>query len=386
MNQSLRILMILHMPWERNLGGSRVQLELAEEFRKLGHEVEKFDYYDAFPKHRSSRLEELLRPSFSVKAKAFVQANAHRFDIIDAHQGNLPFSKQELGFEGLLVARSVGLYAFYDEFAKQENARKAPQKIKTRLGNLLRSWQYRREYPLYPRSLQTCDLINVPNHDELAYIRDIIGLGNKCVVFPFGLSQQRKKAFTEVIQPVEVKLPNKQVVFIGSWGSRKGSRDWGEIVMRVKKQVPEVRFLFLGTGFSVQKVLEDLNLPACDWIEIIPRYDSDELPRLLSRATVGAFPSYIEGFGFAVLEKLACGIPTVAYDVPGPRETLRLVDNSLLIPPGNTEYFFHKLISLLKMEVENYERLSQKCLEISRVFSWDKIAKETIEIYIKYLN
>ncbi|MHC5821220.1 MAG: glycosyltransferase family 4 protein [Nostoc sp.] len=378
--------MLLHMPWERNLGGSRVQLELAEEFRELGHEVEKFDYYDAFPKHTSSRLRELFCPSFSVKAKDFVQANAHRFDIIDAHQGNLPFSKQELGFKGLLVARSVGLYAFYDEFAKQQNARKPPEKIKTRLGNLLRSWQHRREYPLYSRSLQTSDLINVPNHDELAYIRDIIGLRNKCVVFPFGLSQQRQKAFTKAIQPVEVRLANKQVVFIGTWGPRKGSRDWGEIVMRVKKEVPEVRFLFLGTGFSVQKVLEDLNLPACDWIEIIPRYDSDELPRLLSRATVGAFPSYIEGFGFAVLEKLACGIPTVAYDVPGPRETLRLVDNSLLIPPGNTEYFFQKLIYLLKMEVENYERLSQKCLEIRRVFSWDKIAKETIKIYIKYLN
>lgn len=39
--QPLKILMMLHMPWERNLGGSRVQLELAEEFIKLGHEVEK---------------------------------------------------------------------------------------------------------------------------------------------------------------------------------------------------------------------------------------------------------------------------------------------------------------------------------------------------------
>ncbi|WP_334822471.1 glycosyltransferase family 4 protein [Nostoc sp.] len=378
--------MVLHMPWERNLGGPRVQLELAEEFWKLGHEVEKFDYYDAFPKHQSSRLGELFRPSFSVKAKAFVQANAHRFDIIDAHQGNLPFFKQELGFQGLLVARSVGLYAFYDEFTKQENARKAPQKIKTRLGNLLRYWQHRREYPLYPRSLQSCDLINIPNHDELAYIRDILGLGNKCVVFPFGLSQERQKAFTEAIQPVEVRLANKQVVFIGAWGPRKGSRDWGEIVMRVKKQVPEVRFLFLGTGFSVQKVLEDLHIPACDWIEIIPSYDSDELPKLLSRATVGAFPSYIEGFGFAVLEKLACGIATVAYDVPGPRETLRLLDESLLITAGNVEQFSHKLVSLLDMELENYSYLTNKCLDIASNFSWEKIAKQTLEIYYKFLE
>jgi hypothetical protein len=49
MEYPLQILMILHMPWNRNLGGSHVQLELAEEFRKLGHKVEKFDLYDAFP-------------------------------------------------------------------------------------------------------------------------------------------------------------------------------------------------------------------------------------------------------------------------------------------------------------------------------------------------
>ncbi|MEH2361337.1 glycosyltransferase family 4 protein [Nostoc sp.] len=386
MNQPLRILMLLHMPWERNLGGSRVQLELAEDFRKLGHDVEKFDYYDAFPKHTSSRLRELFCPSFSVKAKAFVQANAHRFDIIDAHQGNLPFSKQELGFKGLLVARSVGLYAFYDEFAKQQNARKPPEKIKTRLGNLLRSWQHRREYPLYSRSLQTSDLINVPNHDELAYIRDIIGLGNKCVVFPFGLSQQRQKAFTEAIQPVEVRLANKQVVFIGTWGPRKGSRDWGEIVMRVKKQVPEVRFLFLGTSFSVQKVLEDLNLLACDWIEIIPSYDSDELPRLLSGATIGAFPSYIEGFPFAVLEKLACGIPTVAYDVPGPREMLRHLDSSFMVPVGDIELFSKQLVNLLRLETRSYSQLSQRCVEVALNYSWNKIAKHTLDFYLSTLT
>ncbi|MFM6472484.1 MAG: glycosyltransferase family 4 protein, partial [Dolichospermum sp.] len=103
----------------------------------------------------------------------------------------------------------------------------------------------------------------------------------------------------------------------------------------VKKQVPNAKFLFLGTGVSLQKVLQDLNLPACDWINIIPQYNSEELPMLLSGATVGAFPSYIEGFGFAVLEKLASGLPTIAYDVPGPREILKLLDGSLLTPVGD---------------------------------------------------
>ncbi|WP_206757400.1 glycosyltransferase family 4 protein [Anabaena catenula] len=378
--------MILHMPWSRNLGGSRVQLELADAFQAMGHQVEKFDYYDAFPEAYPSQFRNLIRPSFYVKAKAFVQANAHRFDIIDAHQGNLPFSKQELGFKGLLVARSVGLYAFYDEFARLDRTKNPPRKLKTKLGNLWRSWQNKGQTSLYLRSLQTCDLINVPNHDELAYVRDVMGLGNKCIVFPFGLSQERQKAFKDAIQPSGVRLANKQIAFIGSWGSRKGSRDWAEIVVRVKKQIPEVRFLFLGTGLSAEKVLEDLNLPICNWIEVIPKYDSDELPNLLSGATVGAFPSYIEGFGFAVLEKLASGLPTVAYDVPGPRETLRLLDESLLVSAGNVDQFAHKLVSIQDMELENYSDLTKKCLDIGSKFSWEEIAQQTLEIYYNFLE
>jgi glycosyltransferase involved in cell wall biosynthesis len=386
MNRPLKILMVLHMPWDRNLGGSRVQLELADEFRAMGHEVEKFDYCDAFPQRDCSLLEKLTRPSFSVKAKAFVSANAHRFDIIDAHQGNLPFTKQELGIKGLLVARSVGLYQFYQEFAKLETVKWPAKKKRTRIRNWLRSWQSQRENSYYIPSLQNCDIINVPNRDEQTYVRDVLGLGDKCFVFGFGLSQQRQHALANAIAPPAVRLANQQVVFIGTWGPRKGARDWGQMIQRLKTQVPRVKFLFLGTGFSAKAVLADLNLSASDWIEIVPHFDSAQLPTLLSKATVGAFPSYIEGFGFAVLEKLACGIPTVAYNVPGPREMLNYFDSDFMVTPGDIERFSNQLAKILTLEEMSYLQLSNHCLEIAHKFSWSKIAKETIDVYYRVLS
>ena len=368
MKKSLNILMVLHMPWNRNLGGPRVQLELADEFRAMGHHVEKFDICDAFPQTKLSRLTEFTRPSFAAKAKSFVKANADRFDIIDAHQGNLPFSKEEISFSGLLVARSVGLYAFCEEFAKLEKSKWPRTKKGNPIGNTLRSWRQRREAPYYLRSLQTCNLINLPNHDELVYVREHWGLSDKCVVFPFGLSQKRQQSFAKAVQPASVRLTNKQVVFIGYWTQRKGLRDWKEILTRTKAKVPEVQFLFLGTGLSEAEVLHDLNLLASDWIEIIPQYDSDELPQLLSGAAVGAFPSYMEGFGFAVLEKIASGLPTVAYDIPGPREMLRPLDSSLMVPVGNVEAFTEKLIELLRLDEADYAKLSQRWYRSSKDF------------------
>ncbi|MDB9518288.1 glycosyltransferase family 4 protein [Roseofilum reptotaenium CS-1145] len=386
MNQSLRILMVLHVPWDRNLGGSRVQLELADEFCKMGHQVEKFDVNDAFPDAQSSRISELIRPSFSTKAKEFIQANGKSFDVIDAHQGNVPFSKAELNFQGLLVARSVGLYAFCEDYFKLEEV-KWPQKKKGNpITKVLRSWRKQREFPYYLSSLKTCDLINLPNGDELNYVRDILGLGYKSVFFPFGLSEQRQRAFFQATQPGGIRLLNKQVAFIGYWTPRKGSKDWPEIIMRTKAQVPDVRFLFLGTGLSPQEVLQDLNMPAYDWIEIIPSYESNMLPQLLSEATIGAFPSYMEGFGFAVLEKLACGLPTIAYDIPGPRDMLRPLDPSLMIPVGDLGKFTAKLIELLQLDEKKYNQLSQNCHKVSSIFSWPKIAKDHLQLYSQYLQ
>ena len=150
--------------------------------------------------------------------------------------------------------------------------------------------------------------------------------------------------------------------------------------------MPSARFLFLGTGLSAEKVLQDLNFPACDWIEIIPQYDSEQLPKLLSGATVGAFPSYIEGFGFAVLEKLASGLPTVAYDVPGPRETLKLLDGSLLTTVGEVSVFAERLISLLNMDLDPYSELSNQCIGVANQFSWDIISKQTLKGYYNNLE
>ncbi|WP_283759732.1 glycosyltransferase family 4 protein [Roseofilum casamattae] len=376
--------MMLHMPWNRNLGGPRVQLELADEFRKMGHKVEKFDINDAFPNARNSRLSEFTRPSFSSKAKEFVLANGDRFDIIDAHQGNLPFTKAELNFKGLLVSRSVGLYALCEEYFEYEQKKWPQVKKGNPLANMVRSWRKEKERPYYLRSLETCDLINLPNQDEKIYVQKHWGMGDRSAVFPFGLSEKRQQAFTQAVQPAGTRLARKEVAFIGYWMQRKGSRDWPEILHRTKAKIPDVKFKFLGTGLSPEEVLRDLNLPACDWIEIIPNYDSEELPSLLSGATVGAFPSYMEGFGFAILEKIACALPTVAYDIPGPREMLKPIDFPLMVPAGDVNSFVDKLVEILTLPEAKYEQLSQQCLAFSREFSWPKIAMDQIQIYSQY--
>ena len=386
-NRPLKILMILHMPWSRNLGGSRVQLELADEFRAMGHEVAKFDYNDAYDNTtKNSRLKHLFRPIFAHRARAFIRANAKKFDIIDAHQGKVPFSKDELNFSGLLVSRSVGLRAFYDQFSKFARTQWSHEINNVSLSNILQSCRDKIEKPDYFRSFQVCDLINLPNSDELEYVRDVMGFGDKSIVMPFGLSLERFETLSKFGYLDINRFHKKTVCFIGTWGKRKGSEDWPEIIRLTLSEVPEAKFLLLGTGVSKHDILRNLDIANYNAISVVPNFETEKLPELLTEASLGAFPSYIEGFGIAVLEKLAAGIPTVAYDTPGPRSMLHNIGESLLIPKGNSKKFANQLIKLLKTDEAYYEFLSNKCRILARNYLWRDIAKDTITAYTQKLE
>lgn len=381
----MKILLIIHIPLKRDFGASRVQLELAEEWQKEGHIIEKFDIEDAFPQKKSSFLATLAQPHFSRKAIAYVREHGYKFDVIDAHQGNLPTSKKMLGFSGLLVTRSVGLFPLYYQLnrASLEGVSIATLKdIKSKIINELLAWRDRKEVNYCFHSYQSCDLINLPNRYERQYLEETQGLGKKCAVFPFGLSQSRQEQLAQFLPLKQGASPPEKIVFIGTWCPRKGAKDWRKIIQRVRQVFPDVSFLFLGTKVDKQKIWQELQIQGEEAIEVVPSYETEMLPKLLQNATIGAFPSYLEGFGFAILEKLAAGIPTVAYDIPGPQEMLQHIRTfSLMVKVGDVEAFSYKLVELLRLPLLDRDRLYRECIEVSKSFSWPKIAKDTLNVY-----
>lgn len=125
--ESLRILLVVNGAWDPRFGAVRVWMELAAEWTKAGNLVEKFCLTDAFPTATSSSALAAFRLLlFPFRAASFVRRNADRFDVIDAHIGTLPFSKQSLRWSGLLVARSVGLYRLYEKFEEAAAKRWPP--------------------------------------------------------------------------------------------------------------------------------------------------------------------------------------------------------------------------------------------------------------------
>ncbi|HYG61333.1 MAG TPA: glycosyltransferase [Thermoanaerobaculia bacterium] len=392
----MRVLMVIHTRWNRELGGPRAQIELGEELRRLGDTVEKLSYEDVFPEERPSRLPAPLSTlagyvrsnrSFAARARAWVRTHGGRFDVIDANQTDLPFPKRDLGFSGLLVARSVGLIPAYEEFERMA-ARRWPEPFSARRAvHRALTWPgHHRRLRDVERSFRHADLINVSNSDELENVAGAMGWGPKAVMFPFGLSDADHRAFREERLPAAERLAACTAAFIGTWNARKGARDWPLIVERVRQRVPGARFLFLGTGIGREQVLRDFPAETRGALEVVPSYDNARLPGLLARVTAGAFPGYLEGFGFTVLEKLAAGLPVVAYDAPGPREMLRHQAIRTTVPVGDTEAFAARLAEVLTLTPERYGEISADSSRVAALFSWPEIARRTRETYLDRLE
>jgi glycosyltransferase involved in cell wall biosynthesis len=380
----VRLLFVHHVPWERELGGARVHIELGEELARQGHEIDHYCHAEAFGPGPRSRLGELIGPRFSRRARRYVSARASHYDVIDAREGDLPFSKSSLRFEGLLVARSVGLSHAYRDFIDFAVERWPDQDKGRWPGRVARFLQARRKWPDFERSWRGADLLNLPNEDELRFLDS--ELRGKAVVLPYGLSRQQHASLAEHAASPSDRLARREVVFIGYWSPRKGSRDLGGIIRHVRELAPDTRFLLLGTRVPNEQVLRDLGEPAADWIRIVPRFSAEELPRLLSLATVGVFPSYVEGLGIAVVEQLAAGLPTVAYDVAGPRAILGEFRRQLTVRPGEARAFAEVVARLLLSDERHYACLSECCRERALAFSWDSIARQTIATYARRLE
>ena len=101
-------------------------------------------------------------------------------------------------------------------------------------------------------------------------------------------------------------------------------------------------------------------------------------PLLHAAATLFAFPSRYEGFGLPPLEAMACGTPVVVADASSLPEVVG--DAALRVPPDDIPGWTAALWRLLGDDALR-EELGRRGRDRARLFSYDRVARETLAIY-----
>lgn len=112
---------------------------------------------------------------------------------------------------------------------------------------------------------------------------------------------------------------------------------------------------------------------------VFPGVISDErLVELYQGARLFVFPSLYEGFGFPVLEAMACGCPVISSKASSLPEVTGAA--ALLVEPKDIEGMSREMGRVLTDEGLRKE-LRQAGLARAALFSWDRTARETIAVY-----
>lgn len=141
-------------------------------------------------------------------------------------------------------------------------------------------------------------------------------------------------------------------------------------------QIKEKMVLIGDASFGydeVKYVIEEFNL---NKEVLMPGWvDEADMPYIFNGATAFVFPSKHEGFGIPILQAMACGVPVVASDISVFHE---VAGDGILYFDHNDRVSIANTLAQLIEDENLREKLQTQGLNISRNFSWEKCARETL--------
>jgi glycosyltransferase involved in cell wall biosynthesis len=154
----------------------------------------------------------------------------------------------------------------------------------------------------------------------------------------------------DLIQNGEVKDP-ETVIFLSNLRRRKGIVESVDAALRVLRDRPTARFLFVGDWESpeLEHELRERARLAGDAIVFVPMSFGEEKDALLLSSSVLLFPPVEpEGHPRVVLEGLAAGLPIVTTDSGTIAETVVDGESGFVLDDGSPDRLAERLLLLLR--------------------------------------
>jgi glycosyltransferase involved in cell wall biosynthesis len=129
-------------------------------------------------------------------------------------------------------------------------------------------------------------------------------------------------------------------IYCGSLSKRKGTDLLATAFLRLASQFPQVQLILVGEGPLASEV-KDMLRPVSAQVDCVGFVDWNDLPSAYQRGDVFCFPSRYDGWGLALVEAMASGLPVIGTDRTG--AALEYVEhgvNGWLIPADDAEALY----------------------------------------------
>ncbi|MGQ9566410.1 MAG: glycosyltransferase family 4 protein, partial [Candidatus Bathyarchaeales archaeon] len=183
----------------------------------------------------------------------------------------------------------------------------------------------------------------------------VVSKSTKRELVLLGFSEEKTKViyngldldFTQ--QSHEKKAPYPLIVYFGRVKKYKRLEHLISAARQVSQKIKNARVIVAGKGDA--KIYAELSVRAKELglsgvVEFRGEVSEGEKKSILRKAWVYAISSMKEGFGISVIEAQTFGVPVVAYDVPGLRDSIKHSVSGFLVKNGDINAFADKLIMI----------------------------------------
>ena len=178
---------------------------------------------------------------------------------------------------------------------------------------------------------------------------------------------------------LDFKLPPKFILSVGSIEPRKNLLGLLKAYNLLTKDIKdEYKLILVGfKGWENREIMKIINQNR-EYIEYLGFISNEDLAKVYNLSSCFVYPSFYEGFGLPIVEAMACGTAVVSSNSSSLPEVGG--DAVLYCNPHNI-YDIRDKINMVLLDNNLKEELIQKGLKQAKLFSWEKSAREHLDVF-----
>ncbi|MEI6288095.1 MAG: glycosyltransferase family 1 protein [bacterium] len=192
-------------------------------------------------------------------------------------------------------------------------------------------------------------------------------------------SQQKNNNADAVLQKYKITKP--YLLYVGRLEKKKNIGNMILAFALAKEKFSDLKLVLAGSeGHQFEEIKKIITEHKLENEVIITGYvDSVDLPIIYNQAQIFLFPTLYEGFGLPILEAMASGVPVITSDMNPHREVGG--KSAVYTDPQSPERMAEIISNILTVDGFRTELIASG-LERVKEFSWEKTAKEILEIIL----
>jgi glycosyltransferase involved in cell wall biosynthesis len=184
----------------------------------------------------------------------------------------------------------------------------------------------------------------------------------------------------------ELGIPEEAPVvgMVGNIRAGKGHRILLEAAVRVRRIIPDVRFVLVGHGpleSQMRRRAREMDLEGT----VVFAGARDDAPRVAGTFDLFALPSQSEGLAIALIEAMALGIPAVVTRVGGLTEVIDHGKQGLVVKAGDPDAFAEAILVMLQ-DAGLRRTLGEAARARAEQFDIRKAVRRHEEVYSELLD